>query len=104
MVQHRAAHFVTGKPCRVNQRDSITDILRALNWPTLQRQQATARSPVLRTHFAHNFKLVPYQPNIDLYKYSFLRRTVHEWNRLDEEVALIAFNFKAFPINIFHFN
>jgi len=31
MVQHRAAHFVTGKPWRRDQRDSITDILRTLN-------------------------------------------------------------------------
>ena len=89
MVQHRAARFVTGKPWRRDQRDSITDILRALNWPTPQKrcQQARpvllfkilndfltvlssnlpARPPVLRTCFAHYFKLVPYQPNIDLY-------------------------------------
>ena len=108
MVQHRAARFVTGKPWRRDQRDSITDILRTLNWPTLQkrRQQARlvllfkilnhlltvsssnlpTRSSVLRTCFTHNFKLTPYQPNIDLYKYSFLPRTVPEWNRLDEDV------------------
>ena len=36
MVQHRAARFVTGKPWRKDQRDSNADILRALNWPTLQ--------------------------------------------------------------------
>ena len=31
-------------------------------------------------------KLVPYQPRIDVYKYSFLPRTVPEWNRLDAEI------------------
>ena len=36
--------------------------------------------------YTHNFKLTPYQPNIDLYKFSFLPRTVPEWNRLDDEV------------------
>jgi len=108
VVQHRAARFVTEKPWRRDQRDSITDILRALNWPTLQKHLQQARlvllfkilndfltvhssnlpskSSVLRTCFTHNFKLTPHQPNIDLYKYSFLPRTVPEWNRLDEDV------------------
>ena len=108
MVQHRAARFVTGIPWRRDQRDSITDILRALNWPTLQKRRQQARlvllfkilkdfltvpssnlptkSSVLRTRYTHNFKLTPYQPNIDLYKFSFLPRTVPEWNRLDDEV------------------
>ena len=108
MVQHGAARFVTGIPWRRDQRDSITDILRALNWPTLQKRRQQARlvllfkilkdfltvpssnlptkSSVLRTRYTHNFKLTPYQPNIDLYKFSFLPRTVPEWNRLDDEV------------------
>ena len=32
----------------------------------------------------HNFKLVPYQPKIDLYEYSFLPRTIPEWNRTEK--------------------
>ena len=36
--------------------------------------------------FLPHFKLVPYQPRIDVYKYSFLPRTVPEWNRLDAEI------------------
>ena len=44
------------------------------------------KSTVLRTRHSHNFKLVPYQPRIDAYKYSFLPRTVQEWNRLDDEI------------------
>ena len=39
MVQHRAARFVTGKHWRRDQGDSMTDILRALNWPTLQKRR-----------------------------------------------------------------
>ena len=99
---------MTGIPWRRDQRDSITDILRALNWPTLQKRRQQARlvllfkilkdfltvpssnlptkSSVLKTRYTHNFKLTPYQPNIDLYKFSFLPRTVPEWNRLDDEV------------------
>ena len=41
---------------------------------------------VCRTRHSHNFKLVPYQPRNDVYKYSFLPRTVPEWNRLDDEI------------------
>ena len=41
---------------------------------------------LLRTRHSHNFELVPYQPRIDVYKYSFLPRTVPEWNRLDDEI------------------
>ena len=44
------------------------------------------KSTILRTRHSHNFKLVPYQPRIDVYKYSFLSRTVPEWNRLDDEI------------------
>ena len=47
MVQHRAAHFVTGKPWRRDQRDSITGILRTLNWPTLQKCHQQARLVLL---------------------------------------------------------
>ena len=108
MVQHRAARFVTGQPWRRNNRDSITNILENLQWPTLQERRKSARlvllykvlhdlliipncylpfkSIVLRTRHSHNFKLVPYQPRIDVYKYSFLPRTVPEWNRLDAEI------------------
>ena len=108
MIQHRAARFVMNKPWRRNQRDSITNIISNLNWPTLQERRRSARlvlldkilhnlliipnsylpmiSSVSRTRNSHIFKLTPYQPRIDLYKYSFLPRTVLEWNRLDDEV------------------
>ena len=93
---------------KTNNRDSITNILENLQWPTLQERRKSARlvllykvlhdlliipncylpfkSTVLRTRHSHNFKLVPYQPRIDVYKYSFLPRTVPEWNRLDAEI------------------
>ena len=109
MVQHRAARFVMGKPWRKNQRDSITNILENLNWPTLQERRRwarlillykvlhdlltipscylPARSSELRARYSHNLKLVPYQPRIDAYKYSFLPRTVPEWNRLNDEIV-----------------
>ena len=79
-----------------------------MQWPTLQERSKSARlvllykvlhdlliilncylpfkSTVLQTRHSHNFKLVPYQPRIDVYKYSFLPRTVPEWNRLDDGI------------------
>ena len=53
---------------------------------TVPSSNLPTKSSVLRTRYTHNFKLTPYQPNIDLYKFSFLPRTVPEWNRLDDEV------------------
>ena len=58
MVQHRAARFVTGIPWRRDQRDSITDILRALNWPTLQKRRQQARL-VLLFKILKDFLTVP---------------------------------------------
>ena len=47
MVQHRAAHFVTGQSWRQKNRDSITNILENLQWPTLQERRKSARLVLL---------------------------------------------------------
>ena len=39
MVQHRAAHFVLGKPWRRYETDSITNMLNQLNWTTLEKRR-----------------------------------------------------------------
>ena len=39
MIQHRAARFVLNKPWRKNHRDSITDMLQSLNWPSLEKHR-----------------------------------------------------------------
>jgi len=46
-LEHRTTRFVPGKPWRKDQRDSITDILRTLNWPTLQKHCQQARLVLL---------------------------------------------------------
>ena len=43
MIQHRAARFVLNRPWKRHQRDSITDMLRELNWPSLQDRRKYAR-------------------------------------------------------------
>ena len=58
MVQHRAARIVTGKPWRRDHRDSITNILTSLNWPTLQERRRQARL-VLLYKILHNLPTLP---------------------------------------------
>ena len=43
MIQHRAARFVLNKPWNRHQRDSITDMLKELNWPSLQERRKQSR-------------------------------------------------------------
>ena len=108
MVQHRAARFVMGKPWRKNQRDSITDILNQLKWPTLEKRRKCARLTLLykilhnliyileyylpqiftsRTRGHHEFKFLHYQTNNDTYKYAFFPRTIPDWNNLSANIV-----------------
>ena len=48
MIQHRAARFVLNKPWRRHHRDSITEMLNELNWPSLQERRKQARLILLR--------------------------------------------------------
>ena len=101
MIQHRAARFVLNKPWhRSNQNhDSITDMLTSLEWPTLQNRRTIARltflfkivrnllavpdhclqspTPVSSTRAQHPLKLTQLQTRVDMYKYSFLPRTIN---------------------------
>ena len=47
MIQHRAARFVLNQPWRRNVRDSITSLLSALKWPTLQLRRECTRQILL---------------------------------------------------------
>jgi len=122
MIQHRAAHFVLNKPWhRSNQQlDSITDMLTYLKWP-----KQTARLtllfkivnklletpddclpsliPVSYTQAQHPLILAQLQPRIDVYKYSFLPRTIIQWNLLNipEIHTMNLETFKNTVINIF---
>ena len=105
ILQHRAARFVTNKPWYKNKHnESITKMLTDLHWPTLESRRKQARLIVLfkivnglltvparflpplptitYTRANHSLKYVHPQPNLDLYKYSFLPRTVPQWNAL----------------------
>jgi len=127
MIQHRAAPFVLNKPWyRYNQQlDSVTDMLTYLKWPILQNRRTTARltllfktvnklleipddclpslTPVSHTQTLHPLKLAQLQPRIDVYKYSFLPKTIIQWNLLNipEIHTMNLETFKNTVINIF---
>jgi len=101
LEEHRAARFVLNKPCTwmrssEQQHDSITDMLKYLDWPTLQDRKTVSwvtllfkilrklivvpdrclppLVPVPYTRSYHPLKLFHLQTRIDVYKYSFLLR------------------------------
>ena len=107
MIQHHAARFVLNRPWyRLNHNyDSITEMLAYLKWPSLQTR-AIARLTLLFkivknllvipnhclplpaasvsfTRAQHPLKLQQLQSRIDIYKYSFLPRTIIQWNCLE---------------------
>ena len=105
MIQHHAARFVLNKPWhRQQQNDSITDMLTYLKWPSLEDRRKVshlivlfkivrnlfivpdrclpASAPLESTHSHHSLKLAHIQSRIDIYKYSFLPRTITAWNNL----------------------
>ena len=105
MIQHRSARFVLNKPWhRDPQNDSITSMLHYLKWPTLEHRRKTARlillfkimkkllivpdrciptkTPLESTRAHHSFKLAHLQCRLDIYKYSFLPRTIALWNNI----------------------
>ena len=103
MLQHRAARFVANKPWyKSKHNESITKILTDLHWPTLESCRKQARLILLLililltvparclpslptitfTCANHSLKYAHLQPNLDLYRYSFLPRTILQWNDL----------------------
>ena len=105
MIQHRAARFVLNKPWNRHQHDSITDMLKELNWPSLQERRKQSRlilmykivnpqlivpdrclptlSPFTKTRAHHPQKFLHLQSTVDTYRYSFLPRTIPHWNNLN---------------------
>jgi len=108
MVQQRAAHFVLNKPWNRHHHDSITEILKELNWTSLKDRRKQAHlltrlillckiinhlllvpdrclppSNLSATRARHNQKFNQIQSSVNTYLYSFLSRTIPQWNNLD---------------------
>jgi hypothetical protein len=108
MVQRRGARFVLN---RYRRRDSPTQMLGELGWPTPERKRTEARLILLykivfqlvaipvtylpplaqtRTRHSHSLKYQRYQTNVMAYQYSLLPRTVPTWNLLPESTVTAA--------------
>ena len=104
-VQRRSARFVKNN---YDRQSSVTTMLKDLNWSTLAERRKIARlavfhkaheghlsipvrnllHPVTRpTRRTHNKSYIELQPNKDTYKYSFLPRTVTDWNALPSSIV-----------------
>ena len=102
-VQRRAARFVKNDCGRYS---SVTTMIQDLQWGTLARRRnithlalfqislegylsipvRTLLRPVQRsTRRSHSHSFIEIQPTKDCYKYSFIPRTVIDWNNLPQE-------------------
>ena len=108
MIQHKAARWVLNKDGPAHRRDSVTAMLDQLKWRSLEQRRVdirltmlwkiingkvhiTSQSLVPTTgilHSAHPHRFVPISKhNADQYN-SFFPRTIRQWNRLPDDVAL----------------
>ena len=117
-IQNRAARFVSGV---YNKECSIIAVKKDLNWETLQLRRKVDRQtnfhqavaghlavPVLNVlrpverdsrHTSTNISYTPIQANKDCYKYTFIPRTLRDWNVLPDTVTNIK-NKKAFKMAV----
>ena len=109
MVQRRAARFVKNVPHRhTGPQPSVTAMVKDLNWEPLQERRHNNRIALLykvknnlievpgeyhpvpnttRESRTHGQQYVRHHTAIDSYKYSFLPRTICDWNKLPESVV-----------------
>ena len=105
-VQRRAARFVTSN--YTYEEGTVTKLLQDLNWQTLKGRREQARLTMLhkihnnliaipvpkyvtsntrQTRYGHSHQYRQLPVNNDIYKYSFLPRTVCTWNQLPVNVV-----------------
>ena len=107
MVQRKAARFVTSNYTR--EPGTVTTILQNLGWQTLKNRRKMARltllykfinqeaavnippyltKPTTRTRKYHYQRFSRLSISTDTYKYSFIPRTISDWNNLPPEVII----------------
>ena len=105
MVQRRAARFVSNNYNR--EPGTVTNIMQSLGWPTLETRRKGARLILfykilngeasvtipdyvrrsdVQTRQHHKDRFSRLSTSTDAYKYSFIPRTIADWNKLPEEV------------------
>jgi hypothetical protein len=106
-VQRRAARFVSNN---YNWRESVSDMLDTLDWDTLEQRRETTRlilfkqmlegdiaipSSQVQPHprrggrSAHNLSFAKPITTKNIYKFSFIPKTIQDWNDLPESIVLI---------------
>ena len=107
-VQRKAARFCTQD---YQQAASVTDMLKELNWDTLETRRKKARltrmyklshnlininaeshlipHPETRTRGSHPRKYFIPRASKDILKFSFFPRTINEWNSLPKEIVTL---------------
>ena len=107
MVQRKAARFATSNYTR--KPGTVTTILLNLGWQTLENRRKMARltlfyksingeaavnippyltKPTTRTRQYHSQRFSRLRTSTDTYKYSFIPRTISDWNNLPPEIIL----------------
>ena len=116
-VQRKAARYVC---MRHNYRDSVTEMLNELRWSSLENRRKCFRivamykiycrytaylelsENISPPHYIsrndHKFKIACISVSTDREKYSFLARTINDWNSLNQNV------FDPFPISSYSFH
>ena len=98
--QRKAARFVTNKPHRYDSPVSMTSLIQDLGWESLQDRRLHLRltsfykltgnmvdipaqyhpEPLNHPTRGHDKQYQTHQPAVDAYKYSFIPRTIIDWN------------------------
>ena len=107
-VQRRALRFVTNNYDRSS--GTVTELYRRLNWDTLEKRRTIQRlcmfqkimygythialpsyiyARTIETRSATRSRFTNLMTSCDVYKYSFIPRTVREWNSLPTELVVI---------------
>ncbi len=104
-IQNNAARFVTN---RYGRDESVTKMKKELNWPSLQERRFVARQSMIyksihhqtaftmpsyvqqseRSRHPHAFCII--RANCDIYRFSFLPRTIYGWNRIPSDTIKAA--------------
>ena len=120
-IQRNSARWVLNKPYNHINPSSADELIDKLQWPLLRQRRVwtdcilmykivhglvaipVAFHPQLAnirsTRGSHSFKFIPIRAKLDIYKYSFIPRTIQFWNQLPES-CVSATSLDAFKANV----
>lgn len=117
-IQRRAARWALGN---YEQTASVTEMLKVLNWRTLEQRRADARlsllykiannlvavdrgvnlrPPARRSRHLHKHSFIPISTSTTSHRLSFYPRTITQWNSLPLELFPESTNYTQFRHNV----